>query len=345
MGIAAGATIATLRAADWSLTALPRVDSKTRLGATSRILDPGFHTVHPGAYDGQFYWGVAIDPLALGRAHGAFDKASYRYGHPLFGWLGWLFSAGRARAVPAALAALGLVSLFAAAAGAAALGAGRGTGGWEGLFVALNPGLIGAATHDLGEPLAAALMVGAIAAYVGGRRAPTWICLALLPLSKEPLLAVCLAVVAWELVQHRRRRAAVFATAVIPALLWWTYTRIHLGAWFTSGDSALGLPLAGWNSTLFDGRGGEARGVGVAILVSLVGFLAFASLCAVRRQGPVELSYLALVTLAACLAPNATLEFSTALRNTAFLVVLLPFVAAAPRLLPRTKSLVECGAG
>jgi hypothetical protein len=70
-----------------------------------------------------------------------------------------------------------------------------------------------------------------------------------------------------------------------------------------------------------------------------------ASLCAVRRRGPVELSYLALVALAACLAPNATLEFSTALRNTAFLVVLLPLVVAAPRLLPRTTSLVECGAG
>jgi hypothetical protein len=282
-------------------------------------------------------WGVAVDPLALGRVHNAFDKASYRYGHPLFGWLGWLFSAGRARAVPAALAALGFASLFVAAAGAAALGVGRGTDGWEGLFVALNPGLIGSATHDLGEPLAAALMVGAIASYAGGRRAPTWVCLALLPLSKEPLLVVCLAVVAWELVRHRRRRAAVFATAVIPALLWWTYTRVQLGAWFTSGDSALGLPLAGWSSTLLDRRGGEARGVGVVILVSLVGLLAFASLRAVRRRGLVELSYLALVALAACLAPNATLEFSTALRNTAFLVVLLPFVVASRRIEVRSR--------
>jgi hypothetical protein len=345
MCIAAVAMIATLRSAEWSLTALPRVDAKTKLGATARILDPGFHTVHAGAYDGQFYWGVAVDPLALGRVHTAFDKASYRYGHPLFGWLGWLFSAGQAQAVPAALAALGLVSLFVAAAAAATLGVSRGTGGWEGLFVALNPGLIGSAAHDLGEPLAAALMVGAIAAYVGGRRAPAWMCLALLPLSKEPLIAVSLAVVVWEVIQHRPRRAALFATAVIPALLWWTYTRVHLGAWFTSGDSALGLPLAGWSGTLFDGRGGEARNLGVVVLVSLVGVLAFAGLRALRRRGPVELSYLGLAAVAACLAPNATLEFSTALRNTAFLVVLLPFVIASPRLLPRTKRPVESGEG
>ena len=43
---------------------------------------------------------------------------------------------------------------------------------------------------------------------------------------------------------------------------------------------------------------------------------------------------LALAPLAVCLAPNATVELSTALRNTAFLVVLLPFVMASPRLTP-----------
>jgi hypothetical protein len=80
--------IPTLRGAAWSLSALPRVDSTTMLGADARALDPGFHTVASGAYDGQFYWGVAVDPLATGSAHRAFDKASYRYGHPLYGWLG-----------------------------------------------------------------------------------------------------------------------------------------------------------------------------------------------------------------------------------------------------------------
>ena len=113
--------ISTLRPAGWSLSALPRVDSKTAMGAAARALDPGFRTVHPRAYDGQFYWGIAIDPLATGVLHHAFDKPSYRYGHPLYGWLGWLFSAGRARAVPGALAVIGLASLFAAAAAAAIL--------------------------------------------------------------------------------------------------------------------------------------------------------------------------------------------------------------------------------
>src|SRR5262245_42999940 len=95
---------ATLRSVDWSLTALPRVDSTTGMGAAARSIDPGFRTVHPGAYDGQFYWGIAIDPIGTGDVHDSFDNAAYRYGHPLFGWLGWVFSAGQAGAVPAVLA-------------------------------------------------------------------------------------------------------------------------------------------------------------------------------------------------------------------------------------------------
>ena len=63
-------------------------------------LDPGFRGVHSAGYDGQFYWGIAVDPLALGSVHRYFDKPSYRYGHPLYGWLGWLVSGGQATAAP-----------------------------------------------------------------------------------------------------------------------------------------------------------------------------------------------------------------------------------------------------
>jgi len=335
VAVAISAMIPALRTADWSLTALPRVAAKTGMGSAARAIDPGFHTVQHGGYDGQFYWGIAVDPLATGHVHHFFDKASYRYGHPLYGWLGWLLSAGHARAVPLALAVIGLGSLLVAATAAAALGLGRGRFGWEGLFVALNPGLIGSAAHDLAEPLAAALLLGAFASYVRDRRALAWTCLALLPLSKEPLIVVLLAVVAWELVERRRRRAAFFATAAIPALLWWTYARIHLGAWFTSGDTALGEPFAGWRRALFHGRYAGATGaVTLAITVALIALLTLGALRAFRLRGPVDLTYLALVAIAVCLAPNATVAFSTALRNTAFLLVLVSFVFASAPLLP-----------
>jgi hypothetical protein len=73
-------------------------------------------------------------------------------------------------------------------------------------------------------------------------------------------------------------------------------------------------------------------------LLSLLIALALASVRALRRPGPVEFLYLALAAVVVCLAPNATRAFTTALRNTALLVVVLPFVIAAPQLLPRTIS-------
>jgi len=164
------ALVPLLRPADWNLTVLPRVSSPgTPMGDRATAIDPGFRTVH-GAYDGQFYWGIAIDPIATGYIHQRFDNASYRYGHPLLGWIGWLLSGDNARRVPAALLAACLASMFAAGVGAARLGQMLGGSGWEGLFVALNPGLIFAGTHDLTEPLSAALMFAGLLAYLRDRR-------------------------------------------------------------------------------------------------------------------------------------------------------------------------------
>ena len=342
------AAVPSLRPAGWSLTVLPRVDGATGMGAAARRLDPGFRTVHPAAYDGQFYWGIAVDPIATGDVHRSFDKPTYRYGHPLYGWLGWLFSAGQARAAPAALFGVGLASMLAAAAAAAFLGVARGRPGWEGLFVALNPGLLYAGVHDLAEPLSAALLLSGLAAYARHRRPVGVACLALLPLTKEPLVVVPLALAAWELVRNRRRllEVAPLLATVVPSVLWWTYARIHLGAWFTTGDTALGTPLVGWKRALLDAgvhsyspsatlsQSSEAT---IVVLIALLAALGLASLAALRLRGPVDLIFLPLAVLAACLAPNATVYLRDALRNTSLLLVLVPFVIASPPLLPRSR--------
>jgi hypothetical protein len=340
------AIIPSLRPAHWSLTVLPRVDARTGMGAAARAVDPGFQLVGQDAYDGQFYWGVAVDPLATGSVHTAFDNAPYRYGHPLYGWLGWLASAGQARAAPAALLAVGLLSLLAAGIGAGLLGVSRGSRGWEGLFVALNPGLLYAAAHDLAEPLAAALMLGAVYGYVRGRRWLMLGCLGLLPLAKEQLVLVGLALAGWELLRRRRGPAAalpILAT-IVPSGAWWVYARLHLGAWFTVGDTALGAPFNGWKRALLDAgvhsydlswplaQLGEATIVVITALLALLGLAVFLGL---RLRGPVDPIYLALGAVAACLAPNGTVLLRDALRNTSVLLVLVPFVILSPPPLPR----------
>jgi hypothetical protein len=329
-----------LRPEGWSLTALPRVSPpSTPMGERAHAIDPHFKTV-TNAYDGQFYWGIAIDPLARGYIHQRFDNASYRYGHPLLGWLGWLVSGDGARRVPAALLAVCLASMFAAGAAAARLGQLLGRSGWQGLFVALNPGLIFAATHDLTEPLSAALMFGGLIAYLRGRRSLAAVCFALLILSKEQFALVPAGLALWDLVRSRRRfvDAAILASSILPAAAWWIYARVQLGDWFLSGSWVLGAPLAGWRRTLTDaGTWSYVSGYYqfltgesiLAVVVPLLALLALAGLCALRLRTPVDVVYLLLGALVACLAWGGTYILRDALRNVALLLTLVPFVLVA----------------
>ena len=333
VALAVVAMLPSLRPAGWSLTVLPRVDANTPMGADAKAIDRGFHTVHPGAYDGQFYWGVAIDPLGTGRVHRDFDSAAYRYGHPLYGWLGWLASAGQGRAVPAALAAIGLASMLAAAMLAASLGRAA-----AGLFVALNPGLLYAAAHDLAEPLCAALVLGAFAARSSGRRRTALACFTLLPFAKEPLVLVPVAVAGWGLLRRRDalRDTALTVATVVPALCWWIWARVHFGASFLSvGDTVIQSPLAGWRRALLDAgvnsysASPNANQLGettVVLVVALGGLLLVAGLRALRLRTAVDAAFVPIVLVLACLSPAATVNPRDLLRVTSVAVALVPLV-------------------
>jgi hypothetical protein len=317
--------VPSLRAADWNLTVLPHVGAGTELGRAAKAVDPGFHTVVRDAYDGQFYWAIAIDPLATGSLHTKLDKPTYRYGHPLYAWLAWILSAGQARNVAIALAFLGLTSVAVAAAAAALFGRRQGRSGWiDGLVVALNPGLIVAASSDLAEPLAAALLICALGTYVTGRRRVGLVLFALLPLAKEPLVLVPLGVALWELRRGRRRAAVAAALSTLPAAVWWTYSRFTLGGWFTSGGTALAAPFRGWVESLAGEAARHPSLLGTIFLVLVLVVLLVGAVRALQYGHAATYPYLALLIVVVCLAPNATIAFSTALRNVALALVLLP---------------------
>jgi hypothetical protein len=338
--------VPSLRPAGWSLTVLPRVDANTGMGAAAKARDPGFHTIEVGGYDGQWYWGIAVDPIAKGDVHEHFDNAPYRYGHPLFGWLGWLCSVGQARAVPAALVVLNLIAIAVAAFLAGALGRRGGGSGWEGLFVALNPGLLYSAAHDLTEPLSAALLLGGMFAYLRDRRRVAAVCFAFLILSKEPFATVPIAIAAWELVRRRARLrdVAILVASVVPAAIWWSIMRVHLGAWFTGGgNTALTVPLRGWWRALFDAgihsysldpTQNQFAEATIVVTAAAGGMLFIAGLLALRFRGPVEAALLPMLVLVACLAPRATVYERDLLRNVAVGLVLVPFVLATKPLIP-----------
>jgi hypothetical protein len=209
----------------------------------------------------------------------------------------------------------------------------------------VNPGLIYAAVHDLAEPLSAALLFGGFLAYARGRRVLAAVCFGLLVLSKEQFVLVPLGIAAWEVLRRRGRLldSAVLGLCWLPAVVWWAYSRVQLGAWFTSGSGALGVPFSGWVHALAkagtktyaaDATTNVSAEATLVVIVALLSLLAFVGLFALRLRGPIDAVYLLLGILAVCLVPASTVLQRDALRNVAVLLTLVPFVIAARPLLP-----------
>jgi hypothetical protein len=347
---AGAAVVATLHWQAWETASLVRMRASLPIAKLAVRDQPGFPLrVTSGFYDGAFFYAIARDPLATGEAHRlmtqtTFDsrrqvnEAPYYWGHPAYGWLTWLASGGgRPRAIPGALLAVGLLSILVAGLAASSLAGAIGWSPWGGLAVALNPGLVLAVDHDTSEPLGAALLLLGLVAYVRGRRGWAVGLFAALCFVKEPLVLVPLALAAWEL--WRTRRPPLVAAAVVPAVLWWLYIRIHLGA-FPSGQGGQRLvaPLSGWWRGLLDAasqswnNGVDTAQLGEAAvpLIVVVGLaIVIASIYALRMRTAVDAAFLALAVLYACITSKGVQYPKDLIRELALVLTLLPFVIGA----------------
>jgi hypothetical protein len=331
--------VASLHWQAWDTSALVRMHDKLPVAKLALQGDPNFRLRgESGFYDGAYFYAIARDPLATGEAHHLLDEAPYYWGHPAYGWLAWLASAGgRPGAVPDALLAVGLLSIFVAGAAASFLARAIGWSPWGGLVVALNPGLVFAVNSDTSEPLGAALLLFALTAYVRGRRGWAIGLFAALCFVKEPLVLVPLGIAAWEL--WRTRRPPLIAAAVVPAVLWWVYVRIHLGAFpFGQGSERLTAPLAGWKRALLDaasqswnpGVDTAQMGEAAVALIIVVGLaILVAGIYALRLRSVVAPAFLAIAALYACITPNGVQYPKDLIRELALVLTLLPFVLAA----------------
>jgi hypothetical protein len=336
---AAGLGVAvSLHWTSWDTTSLVRMHETLPIAKLAVHDDPGFRLrADSGFYDGAFFYAIARDPLATGDAHRLLKEAPYYWGHPAYGWLAWLASAGgRPGAVPDALLAVGLLTIFLAGGAASLFARALGWTPWGGLAVALNPGLVFAVNTDTSEPLGAALLLLGLLAYARGRRGWAIGLLACLCLVKEPLVLVPLALAGWEL--RRTRRVPLVAAAVAPAVLWWVYVRIHLGAFpFGQGSERLSVPLAGWARALLDAArqswnpGVDTAQLGQAAvpLIIVVGLaIVVAAIYSLRLRSVVHPAFLALAALYACISPNGVQYPKDLTRELALVLVLLPFVFA-----------------
>src|SRR5215204_1959084 len=146
------AALAVMRPHDYRTSALVHMSDGEAIAGVARATDPEF-ILYPlsSHYDGVYYYAIARDPLARRGEHRLIDLASYRYGHAGFGWLAWAASAGRSRAVPAALLAVALLCAGVAGAAGSLLARDLSMSPWLGLAIALNPGLVYSVTAVTSE--------------------------------------------------------------------------------------------------------------------------------------------------------------------------------------------------
>jgi hypothetical protein len=216
--------------------------------------------VTPGnGYDGQWFLGLAYDPLLGERLADGFDMPRYRAGRPLQAVAGWLLAGGRRSAIPLGLLAVGPLAV---ALGCAACGRLLAAGGWSpwwGLGFALVPGVGVGVMFATAEPLGLALAVVGLSFVLDGRLLAGGLGFAGAALTKETLLAFAVAAAAWLAVRAGRplrARAAPAAAVLVPGVLalglWWSYVawRIPAGAGDRHAAAAVGWPLAGWGHAL-----------------------------------------------------------------------------------------------
>ena len=188
-----------------------------------------------GGYDGQFMYFAVFDPLLQAfkdqpQIYGRiFDQAPYRYGRVGFPLLARLLSLGDWRRVPATLIWMVVGGLFALAAVVAWTAERRGLSAGVGALVLCVPGFWFSVQSGLPEPIAGALLVGALVSLSFDRARGAAVLFAASLLVRETgMIAVGAATLA--LLYQRRTRAAIelAVISVTPLLAWRIYSGVIL---------------------------------------------------------------------------------------------------------------------
>ena len=298
-------------------------------------------------YDGIYFFAMALDPLATGRAHELIDLAANRYGHPAYSWVAGLLALFDPRRVVLTLAAVNLVGLFVAGSAASRVASLLGRSPWLGLTVAVSPGLLFAAANDTSEVFGAALMFLVLWAWLGGRFGLAGALIVPLCFAKEHLLLVPVGLALWETVVLRRggdratflRRLLVLVPGPVLYASWLVYVHSRFGIWsFTEGDNlVLPFPLVGWYESLRMaadmalGDFGEMQ-IGTASIALQAAALAAVLIGvarALRLRTPVDAAFLLLAVLTVYLRWTQLMYPKDLIRGLAFIAALLPFVVFA----------------
>lgn len=202
--------------------------------------------------DGHAFAAIAEDPLM--RRPEVFEDPrdfAYREQRPVWGYLAWVGSLGRAERVGWVLVVLTALSCGFATGVTGLLLLDRGRSAWWALLVPV----VGfeTLTELTPELFAYALLGLAVWCWARSRRGAAVVCLSFAALTRETMLFGVAALAAWEIWERRddlrgaMRRVAVLVLPFLVYAAWIAVVRLRLGNWpFNRSNDRLGVPGAGF---------------------------------------------------------------------------------------------------
>lgn len=202
-------------------TGLFRIGSQTNLPGA--VAQGAFRNPDPLGYDGQYYLILAHDPLLRQGAATYLDAPLLRARRILVPAAAWMLAAGRPRFIGGAYVFVILAFIFAGTYWLSLIFMFQGRNpAWGLCFLAVPPVLI--AVDSMTIDVALAALTAGFAWHLSTRRVPAlWVILAAAGLVRETGLLLAAACVLASLYQKDWRKAALWATAALPAFCWYGY--------------------------------------------------------------------------------------------------------------------------
>lgn len=217
-------------------------------------------------YDGQWFLGLAYDPLLRTDITDTFDAPQYRAQRPLLGMLGWLLAAGQPGAIPFALLVVEVLAVGLGCAALARLATAYGRSRWWGFAFLLIPGVLVGVLYGTAEPLGLALVATGLTLAHDRRLLWAGVAFAGAGLTKETYLGFAAAVAVWIAVRAILRGAAWWRPALsvtLPGVVafgaWWLYVSVAMPASARAPEQVFAAPFHGWWATFVSIARGEYR--------------------------------------------------------------------------------------
>lgn len=213
-------------------------------------------------FDGQFYYRLSLNPFTsqVTQFGITLDSPPLRQQRIFYPFLTWLLSLGNARAVPIVMVLINVIALIAMGWLGGSYAQTLKQHALWGIFLPLYPGFLYTLSRDLVEILEITLLIGSLFLIRRSKPIAATVFLSFAVLTKETALLVVIAALLVYVFRWLKGkdegtlRWYYFAVPMTIFLLWQLALFYNWRAFpiYASGNSNLGIPFAGFISSLFE---------------------------------------------------------------------------------------------